>query len=391
MGKMKGATMLPADARRALRYAGLALALLTLAACAPPTISDSERQEMAESATPYESDVRYEDALASLGRYINQTDRQPKVIQPKGIGNTAGGQELPFNVTDMVITGLNRLSGQKLIVVPYDPDYILNDAQTGGGGSRLLPGLIVGGSITEFDKEMDTTGRDANLDAILDRGGRAGTNISAQFSNAKKMSRVTLDLYLIDYRTHAVIPGASVTNTVNVAEIEKGREFAFAIFGSGFGVSGKIKHSQGFHRAVRNLVDYSILQLMGRYYQIPYYQILGMTQSDPAIRANLKSQTMDVARGAILSETAQQEVSGTFAKAGNSSQIFAIQRLLASYKFRDVPNPDTGAPYSPLVPDGDMTDKTKAFIERFRKEYKVLTPASDLGNLYMALLKHLPR
>ena len=370
----------------------LALTSMALTACslAQPKISEGERKEIAAAATPYENDVRYENALVALGKYINQSGAQQKVIQPKTISNAAGGQELPFNVTDMVITGLNRLSGQKLIVAPFDPEYIMNDANTGGAGSRLLPGLIVGGSITEFDKEVDTTGNDANIDAILDRG-EAGTTLSAAFNNAKKMSRVTLDLYLIDYRTHVVIPGASVTNTVNVAEIEKGREFAFAIFGNGLGVSGKIKHNQGFHRAVRNLVDYSILQLLGRYYDIPYYQILGMTQSDPNIQANLKTQTQDVARGAILSETEQQEVSGSFAKAGDTSQIFAIQRLLASYKFRDVVNPDTGAPYSPLVPDGDMSAKTKAFIDRFRKEYKILTPASDLNSLYLALLKHLPR
>ena len=370
----------------------LALAAMTLAACglARPKIGESERKEIAASATPYENDVRYENALTALGKYINDSGAQQKVIQPKTIGNTTGGQELPFNVTDMVITGCNRLSGQKLVVAPFDPEYIMNDATTGGAGSRLLPNLIIGGSITEFDREVDVTGNDANLDAVLDRG-EPDTDLSAQFSNARKISRVTLDLYLIDYRTHVVIPGASVTNTVNVAEIEKGREFAFAIFGNGLGVSGTIRHSQGFHRAVRNLVDYSILQLMGRYYKIPYYEILGMTQSDPGIQANLRTQTMDVARGAILSETEQREVSGTFAKAGNTSQIFAIQRLLASYKFRDVPNPDTGAPYSPLVPDGDMSVKTKAFIKHFRQEYGILTPASDLNSLYMALLKHVPR
>ncbi|MDR3089446.1 MAG: hypothetical protein LBU39_06475 [Desulfobulbaceae bacterium] len=371
----------------------LVLACLTLAACnlAQPKLSENERRDMKSNATPYTTDARYEDALSSIGKYINAQGGQQKVVQPKTIVNNAGGQELPFNVTDMVITGLNRLSGQKLIVAPFDPEYIMNDAQTGGTGSRMLPNLVVAGSITEFDKEVETSGSDANLDAILDRG-EPDTNVSAEFSNGKKMSRVTLDLYLIDYRTHVVIPGASVTNTVNVVEVEKDRQFAFAIFGNGIGIGGKIKSAQGFHRAVRNLVDYSLLQLMGRYYEIEYWRILGMTQSDPEVRKNLASQTMRVAKTmqGVGGPNAEQEAQGEFASYGESSQIFAIQRLLASYKFRDVPNADTGAPYSPLVPDSDMSEKTKAFIEYFRKKYKIAVPAADLGGVYMELLKNLP-
>jgi len=275
------------------------LAALTvfLAACAPvtPTISEAERQELAKNATPYANDVGYTQALSKLGKMIEAipADKSPKIyLQAKPIVNQSIGSELtgspdlPLNITNMVITALNGLSSVKrLLIIPYDPNYYLASRQTNVvvGASQLAPNLVLAGSITEFDKDVEATSNDMNLDLILDRG-KPDTSLSGKANNSRTMSRVTLDLYLIDARLNAVIPGLSVSNTVNVMEIQKGREVAFAIFGSGFGVSGNITHAQGFQRAVRNLVGYSVVQLLGRFYDLPYEPLLGLTSKDPLIK-----------------------------------------------------------------------------------------------------------
>jgi hypothetical protein len=104
-----------------------------------PQIAEGERKQIAEASVAYNTDVVYDQALALLGAYINAETSQQKTIQPKAIGNTAGGQELPVNITDMVITGLSRLAGNKLVVAPFDPEYILSDASTGGAATRIRP------------------------------------------------------------------------------------------------------------------------------------------------------------------------------------------------------------------------------------------------------------
>ncbi len=343
---------------------------LLFAGCVPlkPHYTEDDKEEFKKNASPYVNDVIYDEALDTIGRYINEEISYKRIVQSKPIGNSAGGEDLPFNLTNMVITSLSRIAGRKLIVAPFDPEFINNDAVTGGRGSRILPNLVIAGSITEFDKDIDAVENDLDLDLLLDRG-KPDTNTGLGYSNSKKMSRITLDLYLLDYKTHAVIPGVSITNTVNVIEMKKGQDFAFAIYGSGIGIGGKIKHTHGFHRAVRNLVDYSILQLMGRYYNIPYWRAMGINDSDPDVINSLKH---------------------SFSRKSPRKKMLVIQKLLTNYDFKDVRNPDTGKLYSELRPDGVNGKKTQAYIERFKTVYNIQVPGDDMEALFISLVENLP-
>ena len=271
--------------RALLSLFGAAVLLFPLCACNPmvPTISQQEKDELAERARPQENAVNFGDALTRLGVIISTKADHKVIFQPKTIGNVSGAYDLPMNVTDMVISGLSKVSCSKLLVVPYDPEYIMNDTSTGGVSSRQLPNLVVAGNITEFDKDVDTEGSGANVNTVIDHGD-SNSSLGLKTDKSRKISRVSLDLYLIDYKTQTVIPGASVSNTVNITELEKNREFSFSIFGSGLDLNGSISHNQGFHRAVRNLVDYSLIQLLSRYYKIPYEPLLGIQTANPQAR-----------------------------------------------------------------------------------------------------------
>lgn len=271
--------------RKLLSFSCAAVLLLPLCACNPmvPTITQKEKDEMAERARPQENSVNFGDTLTRLGAVISTKADHKMIIQPKAIGNVSGAYDLPLNVTDMVISGLSKVSSSKLLVVPYDPEYIMNDTSTGGASSRQLPNLVIAGNITEFDRDVDSEESAVNANAVVDHGD-ANTSLGLKTDKSRKISRVSLDLYLIDYKTQTVIPGASVSNTVNITEIEKNREFSFSIFGSGLDLNGSISHNQGFHRAVRNLVDYSLIQLLSRYYKIPYEPLLGLQTANPQAR-----------------------------------------------------------------------------------------------------------
>jgi len=258
---------------------------------AVPRLTKAESEQFEASKLPYTSEYLYSDALEALGRYINQYADFEVRIQPKQIASSVGGQELPYNVTDMVITAASRSAGDLLTVLPFDPDYINNDFQTGGQGSRWLPGYLISGSITEFDKDIESNVSGLNLDLLLG-GGDGETDIGYSRDNTSKMSRVAIDLQMLNYNTHAVIPGLYVSNTVNVMEIDKGNEIGFSIYGSGIGVNGKIAKGQGFHRAVRNLVEYSILQLLGRLYNVPYWDLIGMEYPDEDILRSIRKSFM---------------------------------------------------------------------------------------------------
>lgn len=353
-----------------IKYIVILVSFIFLTSCAPitPYLTEADKKEFAKNANPYINDVIYDQALSAVGEYINNEIDYKRIIQSKIIGNTAGGDEIPYNLTNMVITSLSRLAGKKLVIAPYDPEYINNDAITGGRGSRILPNLIIAGSITEFDKDIEATEKDIDLDLLLDHG-KPNTNLGYGYFNTKKMSRITLDLYLLDYKTHAVLPGVSITNTVNVLELKKGQDFGFAIYGSGIGIGGRIQHTHGFHRAVRNLVDYSILQLMGKYYNIPYWRALGLQQVDPDVLSSLVS---------------------SFTRKNDRKQVIIIQKLLNNYHFVQVEDDETGKVYSKLYSDGSIGRKTRAYIKKFSDTYSVTVSENNLKDLFIHLVVKMP-
>ncbi len=331
-----------------------------------PKMTKDEKNAMTESQYPFMQASLYSNALGRMGTVINNSVSYRKIIQSKEIGNTAGGNELPFNLTNMVINSVSEFSGSSLLVVPYDPQYIINDYQTGGKGTRVLPDVIIGGSITEFDKDIEGDSSSVDLDVLISHHGEEA-DIGLGMGGSKKMSRVVLDLYLLDYKTHAVIPKMNVSNTIHVLEMDKDHDFGFAIWGSGMGIGGRIERKQGFHKAMRNLVEYSILQLFGKYYDLPYWRLLGMNIADPDVTHSM--------------------LKGFHAK-NRSQQVMEIQNWLRRYPLGPVTISEHGGGTFQQIPvDGYLDPVTQGFINKFMKKYAPGRAVNSLDAVYVALVE----
>ncbi len=302
--------------------------ILLLSACAPltPEISETERQEL-EHISPYSNDSGYMQALSKLRGMILASSTIPSgiVIQPEPITNksvsTYGqGEDIPIDVTNIVITALSKLTSQKIKIVPYDPKFAT--------ASHLQPNIILAGSITEFDKDIEVSRNDLRLDALLDHGS-SNAEGGGDADNNKKMSRITIDFYLLNAATQEVLPGTSISNTIRVLEIEKGRGFNFEIFGSGINVNGRIRSTQGFHRAVRNLIGYSIVQLVGRAFELHYEPLLGISTKDQVItQSSVDSQQLtSPAASSALQKNDQKRKKR---KKNNSSRVNATPGFAAA-------------------------------------------------------------
>ena len=302
--------------------------IMLLSACAPltPEISETERQEL-NHISPYSNDSGYMQALLELRGMILASSTIPSgiVIQPEPITNKSvsiygQGEDIPIDITNIVITALSKLTSPKIKIVPYDPKFVT--------ASHLQPNLILAGSITEFDKDIEVSGNDLRLDALLDHGS-SNAEGGGDADNKKKMSRITIDLYLLSATTQEVLPGTSISNTIRVLEIEKGRGFNFEIFGSGINVNGRIRSSQGFHRAVRNLIGYSIVQLIGRAFELNYEPLLGISTKDPLIthKSDDSQQPTSPAASSSLQNNGQEREER---KENNSSRVNAAPGFAAA-------------------------------------------------------------
>jgi hypothetical protein len=73
-------------------------------------------------------------------------------------------------------------------------------------------------------------------------------------------------------------------NSMEVHKATRNRELGITLFGPTFGLKGSVKKVQGRHEAVRLLVQVSMIQMVGKYLNVPYWRLLGDdTLPDPVV------------------------------------------------------------------------------------------------------------
>ncbi len=254
-----------------------------------PDISPPISKKDLKIRSPFEESTRYSHALRKLGKMITAYEGDPVKIQSKPIINsTSSPNELPQDISRMLITAINKI-GENVIYVPYDPQYILNEAQTGAQINRILPDIVISGAITEYDKNVIERKKGINVDLAFGEG-KGETDVGFSQDHAKSNTKISLDLQLLNYSNMTMFPGIQTENSIIIYKNLKNREFGFSIFGNGLGLNGSIGVNQGKHEALRLLVEFSILELIGKYYNIPYWKLLphGKEDQDVIYRERIK-------------------------------------------------------------------------------------------------------
>lgn len=188
--------------------------------------------------------------------------------------SVATSAEIPRDITSMVKSTLNAFGGN-IVFIPYNPNFMANSINTGytDFSQKIIPDVIVDGGITEFDRGLETKGDSTDLSLS---GTVSGNQLGVDFEDSNKgsLARVTLDFNLIDFQTFAGIPQMQAINSIKLYKATKKDSIGFTILSSTFGAQGTVKKVQGRHAAVRLLVQLSMLQIVGKYQQIPYWSIL---------------------------------------------------------------------------------------------------------------------
>ncbi len=332
------------------------LAAAALAGCATPqrTRGDADallRERSAAIAGPKALSTRYTDALSQFGRMLEVYRRDAKAplyVQSRAIADATGlshplvGSELPGDITEMVRSAVNRI-GDKVVYVPYQPDYVLGHAQQGAKLKLTLPDLLITGAITEFDRALASAGRGDDAGVVFGKG-NGETNSSFNRKTSASVSRLSLDFNLVEFETQTMLPRMQATNSMRVINETYEDAFDFAIYGNGFGLQSNTRYLQGRHNAIRLLVDMSIVQLLGRYSNVPYWRCLPNATPDPLVRER-------IAKGY------QGQIVAT--------RVRWLQDTLKDYGF-------------PLATNGQVDEPTRAALESVAASFKLAKPADWL-------------
>lgn len=279
---------------------GAALLASSLVACT--AIAPKPEQLQLPTEPPAVSETAFSAALGQLGIQSEVYGADLLKIQCREVDDDTGtsyhsGGEIPKNITVMVNSALNAVGG-RVVYIPYWPDYFAGIQVSGypARNQKLVPDVVLAGGITEFDRGLTTVERTRNLDLetkeIEDAPDWfAGNTIGLDYSQEDKWSKakIAVDFNLVSFEAQCGIPKMQASNGVTVYKGVKEGELGFTLFGPTIGLRGSVKKVQGRHDAVRFLVQFSVIQLVGRFLDLPYWQLLEGVQPDPVVLESLQS------------------------------------------------------------------------------------------------------
>ena len=275
----------------------LAWALMGCTAVAP-----KPDQLQLPSEPPAMSATAFSEALARLGIQSEIYSTKLLKIQCREVDDDTGTSyhsegEIPKNITVMVNSTLNAIGG-RVVYIPYWPDYFAGLQVSGypARNRKLVPDVVLAGGITEFDRGLTTVDQRRNMDLETKEiddapDWFAGNTIGLDYSQGDKWSKakIAVDFNLISFEAQCGIPKMQASNGITVYKGVKEGELGFTLFGPTIGLRGSVKKVQGRHEAVRYLVQFSVIQLVGRYLDLPYWQLLDGVKPDPVVLANLRT------------------------------------------------------------------------------------------------------
>ena len=271
-------------------------------------IKDDEVTDLEKDmGTPTQRATVYDESLKKFGLLLEAYNIASTKVQTKVISNETAEKTLPDDVSKIMATSLNKM-GRSIVYIPYDPNYVINESTTGGNISRSLPDIVVAGGITEFDKDLIEKGRDLKMEGQVqkgDWGSKYNADGGAGYKAGSNLSRMTLDLNLLDYRTQASLSGIQVSNTINIRKTNLGWSVGAYFQGCGLSFDYALKKQQGIYSALRMLVELSVLEVLGKYFEVPYWRCLEGAKPDEAMCTRLLEEFNDLqepSQGAYLKE-----------------------------------------------------------------------------------------
>jgi len=232
--------------------------------------------EVAENSVIEERITKYTDALENLNEMTEVYGGSTINVAVAPVENkTAAIGKLPNDVTIMVKSALNEIGGKVR-------SYTYSD-QTLTSVEKLY---VIEGAITEFDT-TNTSKSGWNVGIRAGKGrGEADGDASADADDS--ISNMTIDFNIIDAATGAYIPKVHTSNSIKIIKKSASNDFGFSILGSGFGLNSSVSKEQGVHSAIRLLVDLSMVELIGKLKEYPYWVAVSGGKVDQRLLRRMK-------------------------------------------------------------------------------------------------------
>lgn len=236
---------------------------------------------------PVRSISSFSESLTCMDHMLRAAELPTTLISSKQLYDYSG--KVPVAVKDMVVTSLSQMSrlSNAFRYVDYEVDIarqdtvqnlttiLLNNNQM----QLQRPALYVSGAIAFVDQ---------NVSSQRNTAGVSGDRLDAGYSKSNTATVVALEAHLGDFRTRTIIPGLDSANEVVIGGAGDGVDLAGRIGTYGVRFNVGRDYAMGTGGATRTLVDLAMIELVGKWARVPYWQCLMLDQTNPNFQRQMR-------------------------------------------------------------------------------------------------------
>lgn len=201
-------------------------------------------------------------------------------------------QKVPAGTTDMFISAMSQMTrrSQAIRTVAFSDDTKnLTTFMTRAGSKEAfqlenIPTYAIRGSITQFDDNLAKKTVDGGV--TLGIGQKSFLGMGA--SKSSSINMVGLDLAAVRAKDFSLVAGVNSRNSAAILQEGWGVDGEASYKKLGVNFMTSLSKSDGKTIALRNLVELSAIELMGKLNKVPYWKCLGVPSNQPEVAAEIE-------------------------------------------------------------------------------------------------------
>lgn len=244
-------------------------------------------------------------------------------------------QKVPISARDMMTSAISDISrrsrGVRLSVFGTDQQNLIQFLQTAQKSTPfgVVPQFAIRGTVSQLDEGVQRSS--ATLGASLTE-----TVLGMRFSSDTRFAVMAMDAAVVQTDTMTLLPGVIAKNTTVLVSRDANAEEGQAQLvkqGVGLVFSMSSSRADGPAQAARNMVELSTVELVGRLIKAPYWQCLGIADSDPEVQRELDDWFLSMEEGERIQFYKQRMREGRYYNGAIDAQTdAAFQSALRDYR-----------------------------------------------------------
>ncbi|HBM16771.1 MAG TPA: hypothetical protein DD381_10575 [Lentisphaeria bacterium] len=219
------------------------------------------------SELDFEADMNH--ALFSFGKMLEAYDVAPLSIQIQNTGDTLTDKVIQNNVSILISNAVKKFD-HTITLIPAYPQNSINENASGDIERKTYPDVIISGGFSGLENQLKRIDNQSTSKVFR----LAGSTKDSSSLSTGEQSEITLELNLKDYKTNSFFPGVFVSDYITPHEDGEGwdiHSFDMDYNASFYSVAN---NREGVCSAVKYLLDLGIVELLGRYFSVPYWKCI---------------------------------------------------------------------------------------------------------------------